>query len=320
MKALVKCKVYLMMSLATVLFVVGTTAIGDQTDVSTETTNQMAKKPTIMILGSTHLANDGLDVYNTKMDDVRAPKRQREIEQLVEQLKEFKPTKIALERDEKMHSAGTQTEYQGYLKGTYELKRSESDQIGFRLAKQMGHPKLYCVDYRLDYRKDDPIIPFDEFDWNLLNYIGFAKEHNLNHLLPPPPDEGKVTQDEKGVTWIEVEEYISIIDMYIQDNDLESIRKDHQEYLRFIARVGLGDEYPGANWLSHYWYDRNMKIYVNLTRITESADDRILLIIGGGHVYLIQQFLEESGDYIIETPLKYLNADDADKSVSEETD
>ena len=71
-----------------------------------------------MILGSTHLANDGLDVYNTKMDDVRAPKRQCEIEQLVEQLKEFKPTKIALERDEKTHGAGTQTEYQGYSVNT----------------------------------------------------------------------------------------------------------------------------------------------------------------------------------------------------------
>ena len=46
-------------------------------------------KPTIMILGSTHLANDGLDYFNTKMDDVRIPKRQREIEQLVEQLQEF---------------------------------------------------------------------------------------------------------------------------------------------------------------------------------------------------------------------------------------
>ena len=319
MKALVKCKFYLMMSLAIVLFAVGTTAIGDQTDVSTETTKQMAKKPTIMILGSTHLANDGLDVYNTKMDDVRAPKRQREIEQLVEQLKEFKPTKIALERDEKTVGAITQTEYQGYLKGTYELKRNEHDQIGFRLAKQMGHPKLYCVDYRLDYRKDDPIIPFDEFDWNLLNYRGFAKEHNLKHLLPPPPDEGKVTQDERGVTWIESEKYVPIIDMYVRGNDPKGIRMDHQRYIRWIARVGLGDQYPGANWLSHYWYDRNMKIYVNLTRITESADDRILLIIGGGHVYLIQQFLEESGDYIIESPLRYLNAGNTEKLTTEKT-
>ena len=276
MKFLVKCGFYLITLLAAVLFAIGTTAIGDQTNVSTETTKQIAKKPTIMILGSTHLANDGLDVYNTKMDDIRAPKRQHEIEQLVEQLKEFKPTKIALERDEKMHSAGTQTEYQGYLKGTYELKRGEGDQIGFRLAKQMGHPKLYCVDYRIDYRKDDPFIPWGEFNLDLINYIGFAKAHNQEHLLPPPPTrEGKVTQDERGVTWIEPEKYISIIDMYIQNNDPESIRKDHQEYLRFIARVGLGDQYPGANWVAHSWYARNLKISVNLTRITESADERI---------------------------------------------
>lgn len=319
MQRLFKCQFYLIMLLAIMLLMVDTVLSDDHIDVSTREIQQTTQKPTVMILGSTHLANEGLDVYNTKMDDVRAPKRQREIEQLVEQLKEFKPTKIALERDEKTHGAGTQTEYQGYLKGTYKLKRGEGDQIGFRLAKQMGHPKLYCVDYRLDYRKDDPIIPFDEFDWNLLNYIGFAKEHNLKHLLPPPPDEGKMTQDEKGVTWIEPQEYVSIIDMYIRDNDPEGIRMDHQRYIRWIARVGLGNQYPGANWLSHYWYDRNMKIYVNLTRITESTDDRILLIIGGGHVYLIQQFFEESGDYIVESPLKYLNAGNTEKLTTEKT-
>ena len=319
MKALVKCKFYLMMSLAIVLFAVGTTAIADQTDVSTESTDQMAKKPTIMILGSTHLANDGLDVYNTKMDDVRAPKRQREIEQLIALLKAYQPTKIAVEVDEKPHGAKFHTNYQTYLNGTYELNRSEIDQIGFRLAKQMGHPKLYCVDYRLDYRKDDPIIPFDEFDFSLVDYRGFAKAHNLEHLLPPPPNEGKMTQGEKGVTWIEPEKYVSIIDMYMQDNEPEGIRMDHQQYIRWIARVGLGDQYPGANWLSHYWYDRNLKIYVNLTRITESTDDRILLIIGAGHVYLVQQFLEESGDYIIESPLRYLNAGNTEKLTTEKT-
>ena len=312
MKVLVKSQFYLITLLAAMLLMVGTATSDDQTDVSTETTKQMAKKPTVMILGSTHLANPGIDVVNTKMDDVLAPKRQRELEQLVQMLKAFRPTKIALEQDEKTHGAETHRNYQGYLEGTHKLKRSEIDQIGFRLAKQMGHPKLYCVDYRLDYRKDDPIIPFDEFDLTLLDYRGFAKANNLEHLLPPPPNEGKVTQDEKGVTWIEPEKYVPIIDMYIQDNEPEGIRNDHQMYLRWIARIGLGDQYPGANWLSHYWYDRNMKIYVNLTRITESADDRILLIIGAGHVYLVRQFLEESGDYIIESPLKYLKSTETD--------
>ena len=142
-----------------------------------------------------------------------------------------------------------------------------------------------------------------------MDYHGFAKEHNQEHLLPSPPmPEGKVTQDEAGRNWIESEEYISIIDMYIRDNEPEGIRVDHQMYLRWIARIGLNDEYPGANWVSHSWYDRNLKIYVNLTRITESADERLLLIIGAAHVYLVQQFFEEAGDYIVESPLKYLDA------------
>lgn len=308
MKALVKCKFYLMMLLAAGLFMVGTATSNDQTDSTREDIEQITQKPTIMILGSSHLANDGLDVYNTKMDDVLAPKRQREIQQLVEQLKEFKPTKIALERDEKTHGAGTQTEYQGYLNGSYELKKNEHDQIGFRLAKQMGHSKLYCVDYRIDYRKDDPFMPWDDFNRDLIRYRGFAKKNNLEHLLPPAPtNEGKIIQDENGVTWIEPEKYISIIDMYVRDNGPEGRSESHQRYIRWIARVGLGDEYPGANWVAHYWYDRNLKIFVNLTRITESADDRIMLIIGAGHVYLVQQFFEESGDYIVESPLKYLN-------------
>ncbi|MYA98728.1 hypothetical protein F4X90_03455 [Candidatus Poribacteria bacterium] len=74
------------------------------------------------------------------------------------------------------------------------------------------------------------------------------------------------------------------------------------------AQIGVGDQYVGLDWLLR-WYERNLKIFVNLTRITESADDRILLIIGAGHVFLVQQFLEDSGDYIIESPLKYLDGE-----------
>ncbi|MCY3720785.1 MAG: DUF5694 domain-containing protein [Candidatus Poribacteria bacterium] len=321
MKVLVKCEFCFMTLLATMLLLSGIATGNDQPESKAET-QQIPQKPTIMILGSAHLSNNTLDAFNIKMDDVRAPKRQREIKQLVEQLKAFKPTKIALEVDE-IYDAEVEINYQEYLKGTYKLNRSEHDQIGFQLAKQMGHPKLYCVDYRVDARKNDPFIPWGEgeFDVALLDYRGFAKAHNQEHLLPTPSmPEGKATQDEKGQTWIELDAYISIIDLYIQWNQPEGIRKDHQHYMRWVARIGLDDQYPGANWLSHFWYDRNIKIYVNLTRITESVDDRILLIIGGAHVYLIQQFFEESGDYIIESPLKYLDADDADNSVSEEAD
>ncbi|MDE0684643.1 MAG: DUF5694 domain-containing protein [Candidatus Poribacteria bacterium] len=306
MKTLVKYKFYLMTLLAAVLFTVGTTKSDDQTNLSTEDVTQITKKPTIMILGSKHLANPGMDRFNTKMDDVLAPKRQREIKQLVEQLKAFSPTKIALEVDFS-RNAEINAEYQGYLKGTYQLTRGEGDQIGYRLAKQLGHSKVYCIDYFRNYSQEpDGFFP-EDFDWDLVNPDKFAKVHNQEHLMEQPSAvEGKVTQDADGTTWIEPEKYEPIIDMYRRLNQPEGRRADHQEYLR-IARVGLGDQYPGANWVGHLWYTRNLKIFVNLTRITESDDDRILLIIGAGHTFLVQQFLEDSGDYIIESPLKYLD-------------
>jgi hypothetical protein len=304
MKVSVRCKFYLSILFAAVLLTVGTAEGDNQTDPPTGDTTQMTKKPTIIILGSSHLANPGADVYNTKMDDVLAPKRQREIEELVTQLKVFRPTKIAIERDPS-RDAEINANYQGYLKGTYELKRGESNQIGFRLAKQMGHPKVYCVDY---WPKQDPFFP-DDFDRDLMDRYKFAETHNQEHFLRPPPIEGKITRDKDGTTWIEPKKYVSIIDMYIRDNDPESSLADHQAYLR-SARIGLGDQYPGANWVAHSWYARNLKICINLTRITESDDDRILLIIGAGHLFLVQQFLEDSGDYIVESPLDYLSVEE----------
>ena len=304
MKTPMKCEFYFITLFVAVLFISGTAISDDQMSTSTGEIKQMEKKPTVMILGSAHLANPGMDVFNTKMDDVLAPKRQSEIAELVELLKAFKPTKIAIEADPRFDTK-INTNYHGYLKGTYELKRGEGDQIGFRLAKLMGHSRLYGVDY---WPKEWTIL--DKIDDHLLDRYGFAEKHNQEHLLRPPPiAEGKIITDKDGTTWIEPEKYQSIIEMYIQGNEPEGIRADHRHYLR-SARIGLGDQYPGANWLVHSWYARNLKTFVNITRITESPDDRILLIIGGGHVFLIQQFLEDSGDYIVESPLKYLKAEE----------
>lgn len=122
-----------------------------------------------MILGRAHLANPGADAFNFRMDDVVAPKRQREIEQLVTQLKAFQPTKIAIEADERFDPK-INADYHGYLEGTYQLKRGESNQIGFRLAKQIGHPKMYCVDYR-----PERWSILEKVDDHLIDRYAFAK-------------------------------------------------------------------------------------------------------------------------------------------------
>lgn len=254
-----------------------------------------------MVLGSWHFTSSGLDGINERTDDVRAPKRQREIKQVIEKLKEFKPTKVAVEVDPS-RDAEINARYQGYLNGTYELGPYEGEQIGYRLAKEMGHLKVYGVDY---WPKRDPI--FESIRGHLINRSAFAKAHNQEHLFGDHPiGPGKITRDKEGRIWIEPEEYEPILDKYIRINQPEGSRASQRAYLH-DARIGLDDKYPGADWLAHVWYARNLKIFVNLTRITESADDRIFLIIGGGHLFLVRQLLEDSGDYIIESPLKYLD-------------
>ena len=72
----------------------------------------------VLVLGVYHMANPGLDVFNMKADDVLAPKRQAEIAQLIEVLKKFQPTRIAIEAD--MYGRRRQ-EYSDYLAGKHTL-------------------------------------------------------------------------------------------------------------------------------------------------------------------------------------------------------
>ena len=300
MKIVVKCKFYLITLLTIVLLLPGAAISDNQSNVSTGDTAQMMKKPTLMIIGSGHLANWGADRINYRMDDVLAPKRQTELQELVGQLARFKPTKVAVEVDERW-DAKLQEEYNGYLTGNFQLERHEIHQIGFRLAKKMGHLKVHCV----DYFRDDPIVR-DNLDDHLIDYGAFAETNDQKHLLSDNEKiEGKIVQDEEGRTWIVPEKYEPIIDMYIRMNQDEKIRKNIRDYLR-IARIGSQDQYPGANWVSHSWYPRNLKIFVNLTRITESEDERIILIIGAGHLGFLKQIAEDSEFYHIESPLQYL--------------
>jgi hypothetical protein len=105
---------------------------------------QSDARPEILLLGTYHMANPGHDIHNMQADDVLSPRRQQEIAQLIETLKRFHPTKIAIEAD-----AGSQRvarEYSDYLAGKYTLSRNEIDQIGYRLAKELGHHTVYPVD------------------------------------------------------------------------------------------------------------------------------------------------------------------------------
>ena len=247
-------------------------------------------KPTLVILGTYHMGTPGNNVVNPEVADVSTPERQKQIVELVEKLKKFKPTKIVVECDLE-DDAKTQEIYNKYLSGSYQLSKNETDQIGFRLAKESGHKKVYCVDWS-DFW-DDPSI----------NYMKFAaKDAELDDFLKG------VNQNSKKEIEADFEKLypLSITDQLIFLNQSDQIEKRHKVYFD-IMRIGRGKEYAGAGYLA-WWYRRNMVILTNIIRITDSMNDRVLVVYGDGHNKLLNQLARESDFYNVESPLKYLKS------------
>ena len=245
-------------------------------------------KPALVILGTYHMGTPGNNVVNSKVDDVTSPERQKQIVELVEKLKKFKPTKIVVECDLEA-DAKTKETYERYLSGNYQLSRNETNQIGFRLAKESGHKKVYCVDWS-DFW-DDPSINYEKYA---------SKDAELDSFLK------KVYRNLKKDVDAEHEKLFTlpVIDQLVLLNQPARMEKDHQVYFD-LMRIGRGKEYIGANYVS-WWYRRNLTILDNIIRITDSPQERILVIYGYGHLKLLTQFAKESGFYHVESPLKYL--------------
>ena len=242
-----------------------------------------ARKPTVLVLATSHMNNPGRDVLNVQWDDVLTEKRQKEMPEFVNLLKRFKPTKIAVEAD--FESVKLEEKYNQYLRGKYQLTRNEIDQIGFRLAKELNHQKIYSIDA--------------EGAFDIGRVFEFAKANNQQEIVDKAFAIAKrqVEEINKLIPTATITQIHKII------NDGRKIDEGHQVYMMMLL-IGKDKEYPGVD-LNADWYKRNLTIFSNLTRITESRDDRILVIFGAGHAKLLQQFIEDSGEYNLEKGSKY---------------
>lgn len=106
-------------------------------------------KPKATVLGVFHFNNPGLDDYKPKYGvDIFSSKRQAELANLIENVAEYNPTKILVEVARKESDSLLNHKYTNYLNGTFDIsdKADEIYQIGFRLAKKLGHDRIYASD------------------------------------------------------------------------------------------------------------------------------------------------------------------------------
>jgi len=227
-------------------------------------------KPEILIVGTYHMNNPGHDIYNTQADDVLVPKRQAEIAELLEVLKKFRPTKVAIESA--VYDDTRKKQYADYLAGTRTLTRNEIEQVGFRLAKELGQKDIYPVDYDGD------------FPWQRL--INFAKAKGLS----PQFDQ---LAAEIGDMVGRQDEFLhshTILETLLAMNADDKVALDVGFYYR-EAHFGEAGDYAGPDLLAS-WYQRNMRIYSNIVNLIGSPDERILVIYGSGHLGWLRQAAE----------------------------
>ena len=219
-------------------------------------------------------------------EDILSTAKQMEIRDVIDCLRKYEPTKVALEVLPENEEA-LNDQYNSFTKGDYTLTMNEVDQIGFRLAKECGHKKVYGV----DWNKDEVDIP------------------DLSGLA-----EWKETDEYKAFTTI-AEEIVSDINTYKQNhsikefllwmNDPLNVLRGQEMYMN-LSLVGSKENPVGAIWTAKYWYYRNLLIYKNLVNLVESKEERIFVLYGSGHLHLLLQFINESGLFNVKVANEYL--------------
>jgi Family of unknown function (DUF5694) len=229
--------------------------------------SQSDVRPEILVVGTYHMANPGRDIFNMQADDVLAPKRQQQIAQLMDVLKKFRPTKIAIEAD--VDSQRVPKEYADYLSGKYTLSRNEIDQIGYRLAKELGHKAIYPIDV--------------DGDFPMQRVTNFAKATGQSAKLDAITAGWGTLVKEQG----EFLQSHTVFEMLQYMNSDARAAKDMALYYALVPYGEPGDS-AGADLLAS-WYQRNIRIYQNILKLIDSPHERILVIYGAGHLAWLRQ-------------------------------
>jgi hypothetical protein len=245
----------------------------------------------IMTLGVFHFDYPNLDVVKIAEKDqisVLDEPFQSEIKSISKAIEEFNPTIIAIELTPAKQPL-IDSLYLRYKAGKFALKRNEVYQIGFRIGKQLKLDKIYCVDDQGRHYENIETIFRDSVRLSKFEDYYLNSKDTVYEL---PVTESKIT---------------SIIDALYESNQPEKIKERLASYLQhpFKYEEQEGD-FTGTDFETGRWYNRNLRIFRNIQRISSNSEDRILLIIGHEHLNLLNLFFETSREFELVSPLPYL--------------
>lgn len=232
-----------------------------------------SKKKQILIIGTFHFENPGLDIAKVKTFNVMTDKSQKELENITNKIKAFGPDKIFVEwsfdRQNKLDKF--------YAKNTDSLLHKDADeivQLALRSAKKLGHKKLYGIDY------NETNFPYDSLTKGM-------KEANQLDLLKTNLETMAYYENSFNE---KITKY-SLTELLVDTNTKKSSTDNVSWYLATANRGGKTDNFVGAYLVSE-WYRRNLYMYSLIQKLTESKDDKVMVLLGAGHTAMLREFIK----------------------------
>lgn len=241
-------------------------------------------KAKILIVGSFHFDYPNQDAHKTEKSDqvdVLEPKKAAEVTELINYIKKFKPTKIAIEAwpDWKANE-----KLKEYKEGKYRDQRDERYQLAMRIATELKINELYSID--ANSMLDEFIEKFEKTDSvyfkNMLKDYDFLNDDRISQ------------QYTSFIKNTERKNFKSLLDMFKYMNSKEYQQYEYGAYLTGDFKLR---EHDGADLLALYWYNRNLRMFRKIQEIPKNSEDRILVIAGNGHATVFRQLFTMSPEY-----------------------
>lgn len=239
------------------------------------------KRAKVLVVGMFHTDYPNMDAYKvTDKDkiDVLAEPKKSEVTELVNYIKLFKPNKIAIEAFDNWKATDKLREYK---QGGHRQERDERFQLAMRIANELKLDTLYGLD--ATSMSDDLERRDSTYTKRLFKDFDFSSDDKYNAMV-----ENWINSENQLTSQVNLLRYVQYL------NTREYHRLGYGAYL--IGDFKLDDN-RGADVLSIWWYNRNLRIFRKLQQITEGPEDRILFIIGNGHACILRQLLECSPEY-----------------------
>lgn len=234
-------------------------------------TSAQIKKKQILLIGTFHYSNPGLDVAQLNSFNIMSEKSQKELEIMSDKIKKFGPDKIFVEWEYRKQ-ADLDKFYNKNTDSLFKTNKSEITQLALRTAKKLNHKKLYGMNYYTSFPYDSLMMAMEKanqkdlMERNKVSTKNFEKTHNE-----------KISKS-------------SLQEMMLYYNTKKSENENIQWYLEIANRAGNPDDFSGQSLVAN-WYKRNLYMYSFIQKLTESTDNKIMVLVGAGHAALIREFI-----------------------------